>query len=243
MTTLNAQSYDVIVAGGGPAGAAAATLAAQGGLSVLLLERSPVPAFKIGESLMPATYWTLDRMGVLSKMKGSSFPRKYSVQFYSPSGKGSAPFYFHETDGHESSQTWQVVRSDFDQLLLDAATEAGAEVRRGAAVREVLFDGDRAVGVRARVAGEDEVELVSKVVVDATGQSALIARRLGLVEEEPALRNAAFFTHYEGALRDEGQDEGATLILHTRSGKAWFWFIPLPGIGSASVSSARSTTW
>ena len=141
--------YDVIVIGGGPGGAAAATLTAQRGHRVLLLERSPAPRFKLGESLMPATYWTLERMGALSKMKESHFPKKYSVQFYGKSGKASSPFYFQETDPHESSQTWQVLRSEFDALLLENAAEQGVDVRWGAAVKDVLFDGDRAVGVRA----------------------------------------------------------------------------------------------
>jgi len=96
-------SYDVIVAGGGPAGATAATLVAAAGHRVLLLERSPEPPFKLGESLMPATYWSLQRLGMLDALRASAFPKKFSVQFFSASGQGLAPFYFFETDPHESS--------------------------------------------------------------------------------------------------------------------------------------------
>jgi flavin-dependent dehydrogenase len=222
------QDYDVIVIGGGPGGAAASTLIAQKGHRVLLLERSRTPRFKIGESLMPATYWTLERMGVLPKMKASHFPRKYSVQFYNRSGKASSPFYFSETDPHESSQTWQVLRSEFDALLLDNARDQGVEVRRGASVKDVLFEGDRAVGVRVDLDHEGEREISCRVVVDASGQSALISKKLGLRQPDPELRKVAFFTHFEGAYRDPGIDEGATLVLHTDEAKSWFWYIPLP---------------
>lgn len=216
--------YDVIVIGGGPGGAAAATLVAQQGHRVLLLERAAEPRFKIGESLMPATWSTLERMGMIGKLKQSHFPRKYSVQFFGKSGRASAPFYFQETNPHESSVTWQVLRSEFDELLLDNAREQGAEVRRGVSVKDVLFEGERAVGVKL----EDGSTLSCRVVVDATGRSALLGRKLGLVRPDPELRKASLFTHYEGALRDPGIDEGATLVLHTDDASGWFWYIPLP---------------
>jgi flavin-dependent dehydrogenase len=216
--------YDVLVIGGGPGGAAAATLVAQQGHRVLLLERSPAPRFKIGESLMPATWWTLERLGVLDKLKASPFVRKHSVQFFGKSGKPSAPFYFQEADPHESSVTWQVLRSEFDALLLDNARQHGVEVRRGAAVQDVLFAGDRATGVELT----DGARITARVVVDATGQSAFLARKLGLLHRDPGLRKASVFTHFAGALRDTGIDEGATLVIHTADASAWFWYIPLP---------------
>jgi flavin-dependent dehydrogenase len=220
--------YDIVVMGGGPGGATAATLAAQHGYRVLLLERSPEPRFKIGESLMPATWSTFQRLGILPKLQASHFPSKYSVQFYSRSGKGSAPFYFQETNPHASSVTWQVLRSEFDALLLDNAREHGVEVRRGAAVKDVLFEGERAVGVRVDFGGEGQREISSKVVVDATGRRAFLGRKLGLMRQDPRLRNVAIFSHFEGALRDPGIDEGATLVLYTGDEGSWFWYIPLP---------------
>ena len=140
-------NYDTIVIGGGPAGSTVATLVAEQGHRVLLLERATTPQFKIGESLIPATYWTFKRLGMLGKLRASHFPQKYSVQFYSRTGKGSTPFYFFQTNPHESAVTWQVLRSEFDQMLLDNAKEKGVEVRRGVGVREVLFEGDTATGV------------------------------------------------------------------------------------------------
>ncbi len=222
------QSYDTIVIGGGPGGSTVATLVAEQGYRVLLLERETEPTFKIGESLIPATYWTFKRLGMLEKLRTSHFPQKYSVQFYSRSGKGSSPFYFFQTNPHESAVTWQVLRSEFDQMLLDNAEEKGVAVRRGVGVREVLFDGDTATGVLTQNADGTRETLNATVIVDSTGQRSLIGRQLKLNTIEPNLKMASLFTHYEGGHRDEGIDEGATLILHTVEKDSWFWSIPLP---------------
>jgi flavin-dependent dehydrogenase len=231
MRTGNATDHDVIVIGGGPGGATAATLVAAAGHRVALLERLPETGFKIGESLMPETYRTFARLGILPRLAASAFPRKYSVQFYSKSGRASAPFYFQETDPGEGSITWQVLRRDFDRMMLDNARDHGVDVRQGATVREVLFAGEWAVGVSADlpgIGGMGRRELRAQVIVDASGQSAILGRRLGLREIDPRLKKAAIWSHFEGALRDQGIDEGATLVIHTDQQQSWFWYIPLP---------------
>ena len=118
-------TYDVIVIGGGPAGSTTATLLAQHGCKVALFERERFPRFHIGESLIPETYWVLQRLKMLDKMKASHFTKKFSVQFVNANGKLSAPFYFHDNKPHECSQTWQVVRSEFDLMMLRNAAEQG----------------------------------------------------------------------------------------------------------------------
>ena len=224
----NNHTYDTIVIGGGPAGSTVATLVAEQGHRVLLLERTSTPQFKIGESLIPATYWTFKRLGMLEKLRASHFPQKYSVQFYSRSGKASNPFYFFQTNPHDSAVTWQVLRSEFDQMLLDNAKEKDVEIRRGIGVREVLFEGDTATGVVTQNVDGTRETLHATVIVDSTGQRSLIGRQLSLNTTEPNLKMASLFTHYEGGHRDEGIDEGATLILHTEEKDSWFWSIPLP---------------
>src|ERR1051326_1213275 len=139
---------DVIGIGGGPAGSTAATLLADAGLKVTLFERERFPRFHIGESLIPETYWVLRRLKMLEKMKKSCFTKKYSVQFVNANGKLSAPFYFHDNRDDECSQTWQVVRSEFDLMMLRNAAEQGVQVHEATRVLEVLFDDDRAIGVR-----------------------------------------------------------------------------------------------
>ena len=220
--------YDVIVVGGGPAGSTAGALLAAAGRKVLITDREKFPRFRLGESLMPATYWTLERLGVLNKMKCSGFPTKHSVQFFAKSGKAAAPYYFSRVDPHESSQTWQVDRLEFDHMLLLNAADKGAEVFEEVRVHDVLFDGDRATGVRAEFKDGAKRDIGAKVIVDATGQSALIAKKFKLRRTDAHLRHCAFFTRYRGARRDRGIDEGATLIMHTENEHSWFWYIPQP---------------
>ena len=125
------------VARGGPAGATAGTVLAQHGRRVAILEREAFPRYHIGESLMPYTWFTCERLGVLDWFEQAACPKKYSVQFVSTTGKVSQPFYFFETIEHPCSTTWQVLRSDLDRMLLDNARARGADVRQGTAVREL----------------------------------------------------------------------------------------------------------
>jgi flavin-dependent dehydrogenase len=131
--------FDAIVIGGGPAGASAAAILGEKGHRVLVLEREKFPRYHIGESLLPFTYEPLRRLGLVEKMKQSHFVKKYSVQFVSPSGKASQPFYFFNRYDRETvAQTWQVLRSEFDLMLLDHARVKGATVREEMAVTELI---------------------------------------------------------------------------------------------------------
>ncbi len=219
-------SYDVIVVGGGPSGATTGTLLAQYGHGVLLLERAKFPRHHIGESLMPQSYWTFKRLNFLDKLKGSDFVRKESVQFVSASGKDSAPFYFPDRDPNEWSSTWQVSRAKFDEMMLDNARQHGVEVIEQANVREVIFEGERATGVRVTVGGETR-DIQAKVVVDATGQAGLISRQLKLRYGDEKLKNAVIYSYWKGAARDEGRNSGATLVIALPGKQGWFWYIPL----------------
>src|ERR1043165_4091850 len=143
--------YDVIVIGGGPAGSSVASILSREGRKVVLFEKERFPRHHIGESLMTDTYFIFERMGLLEKMKDSPFVRKYSVQFANPAGKESRPFYFFEAVHHESAVTWQVTRAKFDELLINHAAEQGAVVHQGVLVKQVLFEGDRAVGVEVQM--------------------------------------------------------------------------------------------
>jgi flavin-dependent dehydrogenase len=226
MMSTGKTETDVVVIGGGPAGSTCSTLIAQHGYQVKLFERERFPRFHIGESLIPETYWVLKRLKMLDKMKNSPFVKKFSVQFVNAQGKLSAPFYFHDNKPHECSQTWQVIRSEFDLMMLNNAREQGVEAHEGVRVLEVLFDGDRAVGVRIQRDDGTKEEVHARVVVDASGQSTMLQNRFKLRLWDPVLNKGAIWTYWQGAYRDSGRDEGATLVVQTTNKKGWFWYIP-----------------
>src|SRR5438067_1005909 len=225
-TAASGGDPDVVVIGGGPAGSTVSTLIAQHGYRVQLFERERFPRFHIGESLIPETYWVLKRLGMLEKMQQSHFVKKYSVQFVNANGKLSAPFYFWDNKPHECSQTWQVVRSEFDTMMLNNAREHGVQVHECTRVLDVLFDGERAVGVKIQDESGQQREVKAKVIVDASGQSGLLQNRFKLRQWDPVLNKGAIWTYWEGAYRDTGRDEGATLVIQTTNKQGWWWYIP-----------------
>jgi flavin-dependent dehydrogenase len=237
------KNYDVVIIGGGPAGSTVASILAGKGKKTLVVERTKFPRFHIGESLMPETYWTFKRIGMLPKLQNSDFVKKYSVQFVNATGRESQPFYFDDRDPRECSQTWQVKRETFDQMMLENAEERGAEVWMEANVNEVLLQpstsGDdlpRATGVVVTPKDGKPMRIGAKVVVDATGTNAMLSRKLGIRSRDPKLRKAAIFAHYKNCYRDTGKNAGCTLVLSTTTNDGWFWYIPLPdGITSVGV--------
>jgi len=224
-TTTN---YDVIVIGGGPAGSTAASILAREGRTVVLFEKERFPRHLIGESLMTDTYFTFERMGLLEKLKSSPFVRKYSVQFANPAGKESRPFYFFEANHHESAVTWQVTRAQFDLMLIEHAAEQGADVYQETPIKRVLFEGDRAHGVEALLKDGRVQRFEAPVVIDATGQTAMLSNKFGWRVRDPKLKKAVLYSYFKGAHREPDLNGGATLVLRTPLGSnGWFWYIPL----------------
>ncbi|MEX2215390.1 MAG: NAD(P)/FAD-dependent oxidoreductase [Phycisphaeraceae bacterium] len=222
------QQYDAIIIGGGPAGTTAAATLAMKGRRVILFEKEKFPRYHIGESLIPHTYWTLERIGMIPKMKASAFPKKYSVQFVRQDGKASVPFYFHTHMQHEAAQTWQVLRADFDQMLMENAREKGAVCIEQAAVKELIHDeAGTVIGVRVSQQGGPPQEYFAPITIDATGRDAFSIVREDWRERDPCLNKIAIWTYYKGAVRDPGLDEGATTVAYVQD-KGWFWYIPLP---------------
>lgn len=219
--------YDVIIIGAGPAGASAGAILAEKGHRVVIIEREKFPRYHIGESLLPFTYQPLERLGLVEKMKRSAFVKKYSVQFVSPSGKASQPFYFFNRYDRETvAQTWQVLRSEFDCIVLDNAREKGVEVLEETKVTSLLKDGDRVLGVRAQKKSGEELEFRAPITLDCSGKEAFSAVRQNWRVKDPFLNKVAVWTYYKGALRDPGIDEGGTTVAMVPD-KGWFWYIPL----------------
>lgn len=218
--------YDVIIIGGGPSGASSSAILAEYGHRVLVLEREKFPRYHIGESLIPFTFQPLERLGMIPKMKKSNFVEKYSVTFVQPNGKRSLPFYFYTRyDKNTVAQTWQVLRSEFDQMMLNNAREKGAEVREETKVNKLLMDGEQVVGVEATSKDGNTYEVRAKLVIDCSGKEAFTSNRRGWRMNDPYLNKIAVWTYYEGSQRGEGIDEGDTTVAYVQD-KGWFWHIP-----------------
>jgi flavin-dependent dehydrogenase len=217
--------WDVIAIGAGPAGTAAAAVLSEHGHRVLVLEREKFPRYHVGESLLPFTFYPLQRLGLVEKMRKSQFVKKYSVQFVSPSGKASQPFYFSTRYSDDVAQTWQVLRSEFDQMLVDDARAKGATIAEGVTVTQLLREGDRVVGVQARHQDGALAAYRAPMTLDCSGKESFAAVRNQWRVRDPKLSKVAVWTYYKGAKRDPGIDAGATTVAFVPE-KGWFWYIP-----------------
>ena len=224
--------YDAIVIGGGPGGSTVATTLVRAGRTVLLLEREKFPRFHVGESLLPFALPIFDRLGVHDKIRAAGYQTKYGAFFWNEANGTTRPVVFAEARDPNHPMAYQVKRAEFDELLLRHSASCGAEVREQTAVEDVLFEGSRAVGVRARSAGQPPEEIRAKVVVDASGQGALLSRKLGLRRFDPKLKRAALFAHYEGFRWPEASRPGDILLPIDQG--VWYWIIPFSD-GSCSV--------
>ena len=164
---------------------------------------------------------------MIPKMKRSHFVKKYSVTFVQPDGQRSQPFYFFNRYDRETvAQTWQVLRSEFDQMMLDNAREKGAEVREETTVNQLLMDGDRVVGVECTDRKDGRTyEVRAPITLDCTGKEAFASNQRGWRMRDPYLNKVAVWTYYKGSKREPGIDEGETTVAYVPD-KGWFWHIP-----------------
>lgn len=219
-------TYDAIIIGAGPSGTSAAAILAEYGHKVLILEREKFPRYRIGESLIPFTYGPLERLGLIPKLKKSHFIKKYSVCFVQPDGKATQPFYFfNRYDRDTIAQSWQVLRSEFDQMMMDNARERGAEAIEEMSVTELIKEDGRVVGVRAADKSGSLTEYRARITLDCTGKEAFASTRNGWRVRDPYLNKVAVWTYYKGSKREPGIDEGQTTIAFVPE-KGWFWHIP-----------------
>ncbi len=216
--------HDVAIIGGGPAGSSAATLLAQRGRSVVVFEREKFPRFHIGESLLPFSMAALDRLGVMEKVEAAGFMPKHGAGVSTGTGEREVQFYFKNGFRPERETAFQVERSRFDELLLDHAEEAGAEVFQETSVSGVDFSEE---GVELSVRGKDGVERreSARYLLDCSGRNAVVGQKFDLKRVYPKLRKFAIYAHYDGVVMPDGVD--GTLTRMVRTEDAWFWLIPL----------------
>jgi flavin-dependent dehydrogenase len=232
-------TVDVVVIGAGPAGATVAAILAREGHRVAVLEREKFPRYHIGESLITGCIPVLEELGVWERMDQIGFRKKYGATLLW--GAEVEPWGFRFADGGEYEHSYQVRRADFDAMLLARARDMGATVIEEATVRDVDFEGDRAVGVTFARRGGDGVErIAATMVLDASGQGRLIGRRMDLVDWHEDLRNVAVWNYFQDFEPQEGNRAGDIIVENMPGG--WFWFIPLSD-GTVSVGYVTSIAY
>lgn len=224
---MQEQPRDVVIIGGGPAGSSAATFLAKKGRSILVVERDHFPRFHIGESLLPYTMSAFERMGVSEKLVQAGFMPKYGAEIVSGCGQKRVQFYFRNGYRPPCETAYQVVRADFDKLLLDHARECGAEVLEGTSVEEVDTE---VPGGGCRLMLKDLASgrmwpVESRYVLDCSGRHSVLGRTHGQRKAYPELKKIAVYAHFEGCEQPEGID--GTLTVMVRNAESWFWIIPL----------------
>jgi FAD-dependent halogenase len=229
--------FDVIVIGGGPAGSTTAALLTQQQRRVLVLERDKFPRYHIGESLVTGILPIVEQLGLTDEMSRLGFMRKAGVNV--AWGRDLEPTLFHFNEHGPYEYTYEVTRADFDTMLIRQARRLGAMVIEDASVLDTLIEDGRCCGVTYRLSRSDEVrEARGRMIVDATGQSHLLGRKLGLLEWDEELKNLAVWSYYQGARTLPGIDAG-NLLLETMP-DGWLWTIPLAD-GTHSVGWVTST--
>lgn len=215
---------DVLVLGGGPAGSTVAALLARAGWRVILLEKDHFPRFHIGESLLPYNRSLFAALGVWPALQAAGFPRKTGAQFHLSNGTKSRRFVFRQGRFTRETETIQVERARFDELLLRHAGHLGADVREGWTAGTVAVHAD-CVEVQVTDPAGRGHRLVAAHVVDASGRANLTGNQAGLRVIHPRHRKLAVFGHFEGVFRDPGEAGGDTVIV--RDADRWFWLIPI----------------
>jgi len=216
------EAFDVAIIGGGPAGSSAGTLLAMAGRRVVIFEKEKFPRFRVGESTLPATLNTIDRMGAGEKIKNGGFLVKFGGEIVSACGQ-RVRFYFRNGFKAKRQSAYQVLRSEFDRILLDHAAESGCDVRQQTTVESFGIDNE---GVTLYL-GEGRRVVRARYLIDCSGRNCVVGNKFSLRECYQHLRKFSLYAYYEDVLREDGPDGTLTRMVRTKD--SWFWMIPLSG--------------
>lgn len=231
---------NVLILGGGPAGSALGCYLARAGVACTIIDAANHPRPHVGESLVTATTRIFQDIGFLETMEREGFRHKHGATWRPAHGGAPLRVDFAEVPqpGIDQSHTYQVDRARFDHLLLKHAEAAGAKVIQGVRAREVIFDGDRAVGVRVDLGGRT-VDLPAAAVADATGRATLLGAQLKIKRPDPTFNQFALHAWFNGV--DAGDRPTDIHIHFLKAKRGWAWQIPISDtVSSVGVVAERA---
>lgn len=229
-------SCEVLVIGGGPAGSTIATLLAQRGRDVLMLEKSLHPRFHIGESLLPMNMPLFEQLGVAEDIKRIGIV-KLGAEFVSPWHGAPVMINFNDAWDNTYPSAYQVRRDQFDEILFKNAVSKGARGIEECKVTSIKFQPGAAAQVTATVKDGQRHNIRAKFVVDASGRDTFLSNHFDMKQRNKKHNSAAIFGHFSGVKRLAGEVEGNISLFWFDHG--WFWFIPLAD-GNTSIGA---TCW
>jgi flavin-dependent dehydrogenase len=228
------EKFDVIVIGGGPAGSTCSTLLKRQGYKVLLLERHKFPRFHIGESITAFGFHAFKELGVYDELKSMNYVQKKGLEFVMR--EGNKKVYFPSdliNEPGEKPWAFQMQRARLDQVLLENTKKHGVDVREEHIVKQILFEGDRAVGVEFRDlcpgSPDDFQRAYARWIVDASGQGAVLNRQIeDNWADDPLLeKKFAVYSHWKGVDIVNNDDElNFKLCVHDNR-RDWAWWLPI----------------
>lgn len=231
--------YDLIIVGGGPAGATAALYAARHGLSAVLLDKATFPRDKVcGDALSGKAVAILSELGLLDQVRDLPGAPVQTIVFGSPRHtEVSIPLTRYERRDPLTQQSrpvdgFVIRRQVFDHFLFEQARARAERCVEGFAVRELILEGGQAHGVRGRISGSsDETEYRGRLVLGCDGFNSIVARQAGLYRHESRHMLVALRCYYE---KVEGLSNQLELHFLDEVIPGYFWIFPLED-GRANV--------
>jgi len=222
---------DVLIIGAGPSGSVAAAYFQNNNIDVKVVEKSKFPRFVIGESLLPRCMDHFEEVGLLDALKMANFEVKKGARFLRDDVVCNFDFSKKHTQGW--NWTWQVPRSDFDNLLVEDLIKKGVDIAFEHEVIDVKFAEDGSSTTTIKDENGENYNVQAKFIVDSSGYGRVLPRLLNLEKPSSIPEHSSIFGHVKDVNRPDGE-EGTLITFDVLDKDTWFWVIPFSN-GNTSV--------